>query len=243
MSMLILGANSDVAYAVAKRFAQDGLDKMWLASRDLELLSKKARDLQVRYDVQTETLFFDATDFSSHKSLYEKLIPSPHIVLIAFGYLGNQKSAQSNFDEARHIMDANFTGAASMLEIVAADFERRCRGTIIAISSVAGERGRQSNYVYGSAKGALSIYLSGLRMRLAKSKVHVITVLPGFINSKMTRDMVLPGILTSNPAEVAEDIHKAYKRSKSVIYTKWFWKWIMAVIKSIPENVFRRLNM
>ena len=243
MNMLILGANSDVAYAVAKRFAQEGLDKLWLASRDLELLGKKARDLQVRYTVDTETLAFDATDFTSHASVYAKLNPKPDIVMLAFGCLGNQKSAQSNFEETRDIIDANFTGAASMLEIVAADFERRRQGTIIAISSVAGERGRQSNYVYGSAKGALSIYLSGLRMRLAKCKVNVITVLPGFIDTKMTRDMELPGILTANPAEVADDIYKAYKAAKSVVYTKWFWRWIMVVIKSIPENVFKRLNM
>ena len=116
-------------------------------------------------------------------------------------------------------------------------------GFIVGISSVAGERGRQSNYIYGAAKGALSVYLSGLRNRLHKDGVRVITVLPGFIRTKMTEHLDLPENLMAEPAEVAEDIYTAYKKGKEIIYTKWLWRWIMAIIKAIPETVFKRLKL
>jgi len=164
-------------------------------------------------------------------------------VVAAFGYLGDQDKAQSDFQEAQKIIQTNFTGAVSILEIVATDFEHRGRGFIIGMGSVAGERGRQSNYVYGAAKGALGTYLSGLRNRLCKRGVQVITVLPGFIDTKMTRGMGLPALLTATPQQVAADIFAAYRKSKNTIYTRWFWRWIMTVIKSIPEPIFKRLSL
>ena len=108
---------------------------------------------------------------------------------------------------------------------------------------MAGERGRQSNYIYGAAKAALTTYLSGLRNRLSKSNVHVITVLPGFIQTKMTAAMALPALLTATPRQVAEEIHAAWAKSRNIIYTRWFWRWIMAIIKLIPETVFKRLSL
>jgi short-subunit dehydrogenase len=130
-----------------------------------------------------------------------------------------------------------------MLEVIAADFEERGHGMIIGISSVAGERGRQSNYIYGSAKAGFNAYLSGLRNRLSKRGVHVMTVLPGFINTKMTASLDLPGLLTAQPEEVAEDIYKAFQKKKNFLYTKWFWRWIMLIIKYIPEPVFKRMGL
>jgi short-subunit dehydrogenase len=114
---------------------------------------------------------------------------------------------------------------------------------MIGISSVAGERGRQSNYIYGSAKGALSLYLSGLRNRLSRRSVHVMTVLPGFINTKMTAHLDLPEKLTARPEDVARDVYQAYIKNKNIVYSRWFWKWIMWVIKVIPENIFKKLNL
>jgi hypothetical protein len=163
-------------------------------------------------------------------------------VVLSFGYLGDQLKAEDEFKEAQNIIDSNFVGAVSILEPIAADFEKRGHGLIIGISSVAGERGRRSNYFYGAAKGALTIYLSGLRSRLSKRKIRVITVLPGFIQTKMTEHLELPERLSAKPEEVADDIYRAYKKGKDIIYTKWFWKWIMAVIKSIPEKIFKRLT-
>ena len=243
MNLLILGANSDIAYAVGKKFAQHEHADICLASRDLRLLEKKVQDIKIRYRVNAQALFFDAVDYASHNDFFKKFDPKPDGVVLAFGYLGNQQDAQQDFNEARHIIETNFTGAASILEIIASDFERRGHGFIIGISSVAGERGRQSNYVYGSAKGALTVYLSGLRNRLCKSGVHVITVLPGFVRTRMTEGLELPEKLIAEPAEVAEDIYRAYKKPEDIIYTKWFWKLIMFLIRSIPERLFKRLSL
>jgi len=243
MNLLILGANSDVAYATAQQFAVNLKADLFLASRDLELLDKKARDLEIRYAVNARAMVFDAADTATHKTFYQSLDPRPDGVITAFGYLGDQTLAQNDFDEALKVIQTNFIGAASILEIVAADFERRGQGFIIGISSVAGERGRQSNYFYGAAKGALSIYLSGLRNRLSKHRIRVITVLPGFIETKMTQSLALPALLTALPEQVAADIFAAYHKSRDVVYTRWFWRWIMAVINAIPESLFKRLSL
>jgi short-subunit dehydrogenase len=243
MQLLILGANSDVAYATARVFAANTKADLYLASRDLDLLEKKARDLQIRYNVGVRALVFDALDTAAHKAFYDRLDPKPDGVVAAFGYLGDQSAAQENFQEAQKIIQTNFVGAASILEIVAADFQRRGQGFIIGISSVAGERGRQSNYFYGAAKGGLSIYLSGLRNRLSRYGVRVITILPGFIQSKMTQGLKLPGLLSATPAQAADDIFAAYRTSRDIVYTRWFWRWIMAVIKAIPEFIFKRMSL
>ncbi len=243
MQLLILGANSDVAEAVARKFAQEEKANIYLASRDLGLLEKQARDLEIRAQVKAQALSFDALDYGAHAAFYQGLDPKPDGVLVAFGYLGDQPRAQEDFAEARRIIDTNFLGAVSILEIVAQDFARRGHGFMMGLSSVAGERGRQSNYIYGAAKGALSIYLSGLRNRLHKHGVRVITVLPGFVRTKMTEHLDLPEKLMAESEEVADDIYTAYKKGKDIIYTKWLWRWIMAIIKAIPEAVFKRLKL
>jgi short-subunit dehydrogenase len=244
MNLTILGANSDVAVAIAKRFAESkSITSICLASRDLELLEKNAADLRIRYDLPVQTAVFDALNYSSHKGFYEALIPRPDIVVLAFGILGDQQSAQGHFEEAASIINTNFTGAVSILEIVAADMEGRGQGTIIGISSVAGERGRQSNYLYGASKAALTVYLSGLRNRLFKSGVRVITVLPGFIDTKMTQNMKLPGLLLATPEKVAEDVFDAYLKSKDRVFSLWMWRWIMAMIKAIPEPLFKKMKL
>lgn len=243
MHLLILGANSDVAQAVARKFAREERATLSLASRDVELLEKSAEDLRIRYETTARVLPFDATDYGSHAAFYERLDPKPDGVVIAFGLLGDQARVQCDFEEARKVIETNFLGAVSVLEVVAADFERRGHGFIIGLSSVAGERGRGSNYVYGAAKGALTVYLSGLRNRLFKRNVAVMTVLPGFIRTKMTEAMNLPALLASSPEETAEDVYRAYRRKKDILYTKWFWRWIMLAIKATPEVVFKRLSL
>jgi len=243
MNLLILGANSDVAYAVAKTYAKHKKADIYLASRDMKLLEKKVKDLKIRYGVKTACFYFDAMDFESHLKFYQALDPKPDVVVYAAGYMPDQEIAQNDFKEAKKIFEINFSGAAAILEIVADDFQKRGHGFIIGISSVAGERGRQSNYIYGASKAAFTAYLSGLRNRLFKKNVQVLTVLPGFINTKMTEAMDLPGLLTAQPDEVAEDIYKAFRKKRDVLYTKWFWKWIMAVIKGIPEKIFKRMGL
>ncbi len=243
MNLLVLGANSDAAHAIATTFAREERADLYLASRDMALLEKRAADIRVRCDVRTRALFFDAEDPDSHRAFYEALDPRPDGVALAFGRLGDQERAQRDFAEARRILETNFVGAVSILEIIAADFERRGHGFIIGLGSVAGERGRQSNYVYGAAKGALALYLSGLRNRLSARGVRVMTVLPGFIRTKMTEGMALPGMLVAEPGDVARDVHRAFKRGRNVVYTRWFWRWIMWSVKMIPEALFKRMKL
>jgi len=182
-------------------------------------------------------------DYESHHQFYEGLKEKPLGVITAVGYLGDQKKAQVDFNEAKPIMDTNYTGVVSLLNIIANDFEQRKSGFIVGISSVAGDRGRKSNYIYGSAKAALTAYLSGLRNRLHDAQVHVLTVKPGFVATKMTEDMDLPEKLTAQPEEVAEDIYKAQQKGKNVLYTKWVWKWVMLIIRNIPEWKFKGMSI
>ena len=243
MNLLVLGANSDMAQAIARKFAQAEEANLYLASRNLETLGKRAKDIKIRYEVEAIPLFFDATDYSSHPEFYENLDPKPDGAVLSFGYLGDQAKGQLDFKEVEKIVATNFLGAASILEIIAADFAERGHGFIIGISSVAGERGRQSNYIYGAAKSGLTVYLSGLRNRLFNKKVQVITVLPGFVHTKMTENLELPAALTAEVQQVAEEVYAAYKKGKDIVYTKWFWKWIMYIIKAIPETLFKRLRL
>lgn len=243
MYLLVLGANSDIARAVAAKFAQTQNANLYLGSRDITVLAKKAKDLEIRYQVKAVPLYFDAVDYASHRDFYYNLDPKPDGVILAFGSLGDQQAAQEDFQKARQIIEVNFLGAVSILEMVAADFEKRGQGFIIGLSSPAGDRGRQSNYLYGAAKGALTIYLSGLRNRLFRHNIRVLTVLPGFVQTKMTASMDLPDKLTATPEEVAEDICRGFQKGRDVIYTKWFWKWIMRAIKMMPETVFKRLSL
>jgi short-subunit dehydrogenase len=239
MYLLILGANSDVAQAVARKFAKEEKANLYLASRDMGILQKRAQDITIRYEVQAKPLYFDALDYNSHAGFYDSLNPKPDGVVIAFGYLGDQKQAQSDFQQAKQIIETNFVGAVSILEIVASDFEKRGKGFVIGISSVAGERGRQSNYIYGSAKGALTTYLSGLRNRLYHYNIHVLTVLPGFILTKMVDNLSVPKLLSAEPERVARDIYHAFVKRRDRIYSKWFWRFIMMPIKLAPERLFK----
>jgi short-subunit dehydrogenase len=241
-SLLILGASSDIARAIARKFASEGWDIL-LAGRDPELLSKDAADLKFRYSVDSRPLEFDALDFDSHAAFWDGIDPKPSAVTCVFGYMGDQKVSQLDWSEARKAIDTNYTGAVSILNIVANHYESQKNGAIIGISSVAGDRGRMSNYIYGSAKAGFTAYLSGLRSRLSKSGVKVLTVKPGFVATRMTENLNLPGLLTAQPDKVAEDVFRAYKTGKPVIYTKWFWKWVMLVIIHVPERIFQKLKL
>jgi short-subunit dehydrogenase len=164
-------------------------------------------------------------------------------VICVFGYLGDADKARSDFAEAQLIMDTNYTGAVSILDIAAADFETRGAGAIIGISSVAGDRGRGSNYHYGSAKAGFTAYLSGLRNRLASKGVHVLTVKPGFVHTRMTEELDLPGAVTATPDQVARAVVNAAEKKRNVIYTLWMWQFIMLIIRHIPEPLFKKLKL
>ena len=240
--VLILGATSDIAIALAHRFAQAGCN-ITLAARACERLAETVTDLEIRHNIKAKTVEFDALNYAGHTDFYDGLATKPDVAICVFGYLGDQKVAQANFAEAEKIIDSNYTGAVSILNIIANDFEQRRAGTIIGISSVAGDRGRQSNYVYGSAKAAFTAYLSGLRNRLAKAGVHVITVKPGFVRTKMTAGMPLPAPVTAKPERVASDVFNAFAKQRNQVYTLWMWQFIMLIIRHIPEGIFKKMNL
>lgn len=231
-----------MARAIAHRFAKAGYD-LDLAARNSRLLDPLVKDLTIRYHQDVKALEFDALDFKTHGEFYEKLAEKPEIVICVFGYLGNQESAQKDFQETQKIIQTNYTGAISILNIIANDFEQRQQGTIAGISSVAGDRGRQSNYIYGSAKAAFTAYLSGLRNRLAKSGVHVMTIKPGYVATQMTAEMELPKPLTASPEQIAEAIFQGIRKKKNVLYVLWMWRYIMFIIRNVPEFIFKKLNL
>ncbi|WP_017732431.1 SDR family oxidoreductase [Nafulsella turpanensis] len=240
--ILILGATSDIAIACAHEFARNGYG-VQLAARKQDKLKIIAQDIEVRHKMPVTCHTFDALDYESHHEFWKKLPHRPEVTLCAFGYLGQQEKGQTDWREAWQIIETNFTGAASILNIVAQSYEEQGRGSIIGISSVAGERGRQSNYLYGSAKAGFTAYLSGLRNRLYKKGVHVLTVKPGFVDTKMTEGLDLPGPLTAKSEQVAKSIYKAHRSKKDVIYTLPVWQLIMQNIRLIPEGIFKKMNL
>lgn len=240
--VLILGATSDIAKAVAYEYACHG-DNLTLAARSPDRLAAVASDIQIRHKVMVETVAFEALDYSSHAAFYQNLEPKPDVAICVFGYLGQQELGQSDFVEAARIINTNYTGAVSILNIIADDFVRRQSGTIIGLSSVAGDRGRQSNYLYGSAKAGFTAYLSGLRNRLYKANVRVITVKPGFVRTRMTAGLNLPNSLTAEPQQVARNIFRAYRQNRDILYVLPVWQYIMLIIRHLPEFVFKRLNL
>ena len=240
--VLIIGARSDIAKATAREYAKHGYD-LYLAARNASELEEFANDITVRSQRTVKTVELDILNYDSHLSFYEQLEEKPLGVICAVGYLVGQAKSQTDFNETQLIINTNYTGVVGLLNIIANDFEKRKSGFIVGISSVAGDRGRKSNYTYGSAKAALTTYLSGLRNRLYDSQVHVMTVKPGFVATKMTEDMDLPEKLTAQPEEVAENIYKAQQKGKNVLYTKWMWRWIMLIIRNIPEWKFKGMSI
>lgn len=241
-TVLLLGAHSDIAQALAREFAAHGYRPL-LAARRATRLAPLAQDLKVRHGVDAVAIEFDLLDTAAHAAFYAGLPEKPDVVICVAGYLGDPEKTRHDAAEAKRVMDTNFTGPVSILDIVADDLEQRGAGCIVGISSVAGDRGRQSNYHYGSAKAGFTAYLGGLRNRLFHAGAHVLTVKPGFVRTRMTEGMKLPPALTAEPAQVARDIYRAVERRTNVLYTLWMWRWVMLVIQHIPEFVFKKLKM
>jgi short-subunit dehydrogenase len=240
--ILIIGAKSDIAKAVARKYAKEGYD-LYLAARGVDELEEFAQDVTIRSQRVVKLAELDILDHQSHQAFYDKLEEKPLGVISAIGYLGEQEKAQLDFSEAQRIIDTNYTGIVSLFNIIANDFEKRRSGFLVGISSVAGDRGRKSNYIYGSAKAAFTAYLSGLRNRLYDAQVQVLTVKPGFVATKMTKGLDLPEKLTAQPQDVAEDIYEAQQKGKNVLYTKWIWRWVMLIIGHIPEFQFKKMSI
>jgi decaprenylphospho-beta-D-erythro-pentofuranosid-2-ulose 2-reductase len=244
-SVLVLGATSAIARAVAEELGRDGFDLV-LAGRDAEELETLARDLRLRSQSEVLVRHFEALSYDTHARFVEECREASGDRLfgavLCFGYLGDQALAQDDFAEARRILDTNLLAAVSILNRLANHFEGRGEGFLCAISSVAGERGRQSNYLYGAAKAGLTTYLQGLRNRLSRAGVRVVTVKPGFVDTSMTFGR--PGMfLVAAPEEVGRRIVDAIRKGRDVLYVPAFWRPVMLAIRSIPEKIFKKLKL
>ncbi len=243
MKVLILGGTSPIARLLAIKFASIGA-QLYLAARDEAEAGRIAGDVRVRSGVTAVAGKFDAADFASHADLIErasKELGGLDGVVLCFGTLGEEDKAQVDANEALATIQQNFTGAVSLLTIAAQKLEAQGNGFIIVIGSVAGDRGRKRNYVYGSAKGALHLFVQGLRARLAKSKIHVMTVILGTVDTRMTwgREGTL---LTVPPERAADLIFEAWRKKRDVVYVPSFWRPIMAIVRAIPERIFKHAS-
>jgi decaprenylphospho-beta-D-erythro-pentofuranosid-2-ulose 2-reductase len=241
-TVLILGATSDIGIAIAKKFASKKFN-VQLAARNPAQLEPLQSDIRIRYGVECDAFAFDAIQFSTHALFFETLNPMPDVTITVFGVMDEEDDAFDNWKLTQRMIDTNYTGAVSVLNVAAKCYDRQKKGTIIGISSVAGDRGRASKLIYGSSKAAFNAYLSGLRNKYFKTGVHVMTVKPGFVYTRMTENMKLPKLLTSTPDDVAGIIYSGFAKKKNVIYVKWFWRYIMLIIKNIPEFQFKKMKL
>jgi decaprenylphospho-beta-D-erythro-pentofuranosid-2-ulose 2-reductase len=244
MKVLIVGATSAIAYETAKLFAKERAE-LFLVGRSTEKLTAIQDDLRVRGAARVEMFPLDLADLSRHQELVDTALAAlgeVDAVLIAHGTLSDQRACEQSATRTIEQLTVNALSAISLLTILANYFEQRRKGCIAVISSVAGDRGRGSNYVYGTAKGALNIFLQGLRNRLYKSGVAVVTIKPGFVDTPMTAAFKKNALFAS-PARVGAAIHVAMNKGKDVVYVPWFWFFIMLIIRNIPERVFKRLKL
>ncbi len=242
--ILIVGANSAIAQACARRWAQRG-DALFLAARGAPQLQSLVDDLKVRGVKSIGSRVFDANQLQDHAALLRdatQALGGLDTILIAHGTLTDQARAQTDLPYALAEIATNGTSVVSLMSLAAEQFEKQGQGAIAVISSVAGDRGRQSNYVYGSAKALVSAFASGLRQRLAKKGVSVTTIKPGFVDTPMTASFK-KGALWAQPDQVAKDIVQAVDKGATVVYTPGFWRVIMLIIKHIPEFVFIKLTL
>ena len=240
-TVLVLGGSSDIGRATARAFAKAGYD-VRLAGRDAAALEPDAADLHARYNIEASTLKFDVLDTASFDGFVGSLPALPDVVVSIVGLLGVQEQAQSDLAQATTIMRSNYEGPSLILGLFAEKFLARGNGTIVGVSSVAGDRGRSSNYVYGSAKAGLSAFLSGLRARASRGGVHIVTVKPGFVRTKMTEGMKLIGPLTVEAPVVGDAILQAVEKKTDVVYVSGKWRLVMFIIKALPEAVFKKLK-
>lgn len=242
--IIVIGATSAIATAAMRHFARDG-DQFYLVARNPTRLAAVAADLKVRGASLVETDTIDINDIAEHSNLItqaREVLGRIDIVLIAHGTLSNQKACEASFEVCLIELQTNCLSVLSLLTRIANIFETQRYGTIAVISSVAGDRGRQSNYVYGTGKAAVSTFLQGLRNRLHASGVHVLTIKPGFVDTPMTTNFK-KNLLWSSPEQIGKGIYRSICMKKDVVYLPSFWRWIMAGIKIIPESTFKKMKL
>jgi decaprenylphospho-beta-D-erythro-pentofuranosid-2-ulose 2-reductase len=242
--ILIIGATSAIAQAIARRLSE-GAKAIMLWARSESKLALVAQDLRVRSAAEIQTKAFDFNNLEAHQTALKEVLRifgSLDLVIICYGSLSNQDACQADFANALEELNTNSISTLSFLTLLSNYFEQQKAGCIVVITSVAGDRGRQSNYVYGTAKAAVNTFLQGLRNRLYRRGVHVVTVKPGFVDTPMTAHLQ-KNFLFASPETVANDVVRAISGKRSVVYTPWFWRYIMLLINLIPERLFRALKL
>jgi short-subunit dehydrogenase len=244
-NMIVFGATSAIAEATIRLYAAEGWN-LFLVARNEAKLSSLAADLTIRYPhIAVHHQVSDLLDTSAHLSLLEKIyqtFPRIDVALIAYGVLPDQSQCEKSYAHTMQALQVNLLSVISLLTLIANYMQIAKQGSLVVISSVAGDRGRQSNYVYGTAKGGLTIFLQGLRNRLARSNVHVLTIKPGIINTPMTKHLK-KGLLHAKTSSIAPRIKRAIDKKVNEIYVPGYWRYIMMVIKGIPESVFKRMSL
>ena len=242
--VLVLGATSAIAQATVRLLAARGVS-LYLVGRNAANLDAVAKDAATRGAAKVEQQALDLNDTTAHEALVERAaqaLGGLDGALIAHGVLGEQKACERSWTETEQVLRTNFLSAASLLTALANRFEAQQAGTLVVISSVAGDRGRQSNYVYGASKGALNVFLQGLRNRLSRSGVAVVTVKPGFVDTPMTAHLPKNKLFAS-PEKVARGILRAADGRKNEVYVPGIWALIMLIIRTIPEGIFKKLKL
>ncbi|MCW7493812.1 SDR family NAD(P)-dependent oxidoreductase [Leptospira sp. 2 VSF19] len=237
---LVVGATSDIGTHIGESLAKRGFS-LSLTGRNKQQLAELKSKFQIKYPIAVETFEWDVTDFSLHQKFYQELPTKPDIVFFVVGYYEDQTKAREDQIELLKTIQVNYSAVVSLMNIISLDMEKRNEGTIVAISSVAGDRGRQMNYIYGSAKAGLTTYLSGLRSLLFSKGVQITTIQLGPVYTKMSEGHNLIPWLTLQPQVAAELIVKAGLSKKDLVYIRWPWRFIMMVIRMIPEWIFKRL--
>lgn len=243
--ILVIGATSAIATACCRLWAEQG-HEFFLVARDAEKLQQTAQDLEARGAKSVNSFTMDVLDTPQHALMLQQCISTHRqidIALVAHGTLPDQAACEQDAELALQEFSINGSSVISLLSLLAEQFTLQRCGSLAVISSVAGDRGRPSNYLYGSAKAAVSAFCEGLHARLFKIGVHVITIKPGFVDTPMTQGLALPQALVVSPDYVAKHIVKAIDKKKAVLYTPCFWTLIMLIIRNIPTFIFKRLNL
>lgn len=241
--VMILGGKSDIGLAIARAFAARG-HAVTLAARGAHTLEAERADIALRNNVDVATAEFDVLDTAAIGRFVAETPELPGIVVSVIGAMGDQRESETDPLAAAQVFRTNFEGPAQVLGLYAERMLAEGRGgTLVGVSSVAGDRGRGSNYVYGSAKAGFTAFLSGLRNRLAGQGIHVITVKPGFVDTRMTRDLDLPKALTAAPEEVGEAVARAVEKRRNVVYVRRIWWLVMRIIGALPEGLFKRTSL
>ncbi|HEY9032936.1 MAG TPA: SDR family oxidoreductase [Pseudomonadales bacterium] len=243
MNILIIGATSAIATAFARHYAgqQAGF---FLLARNAAALQRLADDLVVRGASQAGTAVMDASgDYLPALDQALAAMPAPDLVLMAHGMLGDQQQCEQDVAALQQLMQVNVISSMSMLTVLANHLQQQGHGTLAFIASVAGDRGRISNYVYGASKAALNTFLQGMRIRLLRHGVNTLIIKPGFVDTPMTASFDKSGPLWATPEMIAAGIARAVEKRKGTVYLPWFWRYIMLVITHIPSRIFNKLNL